>query len=94
MYRISEKVFIGSKSSFGVIDGNHRVAMAIYKGQKTICAEIYPTDLTVKDIHGEEPMLEKGLLLQNGFTIDEVQRLEAVQRKYMEAYRKESINKL
>ncbi len=79
---------------YGVIDGNHRVAMAIYKGQKTICAEIYPTDLTVKDIHGEEPMLEKGLLLQNGFTIDEVQRLEEVQRKYMEAYRKESINKL
>lgn len=75
--------------NYGVIDGNHRMAMAIYTGQKTICADVYPTDLAVKDIHGEEPMLEKELLLQNAFTIDEVQQLEVIQKKYIMPYRKE-----
>lgn len=75
--------------NYGVIDGNHRVAMALYTGQKTICADIYPTDLSVRDIHGYEPMLAKELLLQHGFTIDEIQKLESIQQKYMKAYRNE-----
>lgn len=69
---------------YGVIDGNHRLAMAIYTGQETICGDIYPTNLSVQDIHGCEPMLTKGLLMRHGFLESEIQRLEDTQRRYLQ----------
>lgn len=72
--------------NYGVIDGNHRLAMAIYTGQETICGDVYPTDLSVRDIHGCEPMLTKELLMQYGFSESELQRLEDTQRRYLQRY--------
>lgn len=72
--------------NYGVIDGNHRLAMAIYTGQETICGDIYPTDLSVEDIHGCEPMLTKGLLMQYGFLEGEIKKLEKIQNKYLQRY--------
>lgn len=72
--------------NYGVIDGNHRLAMAIYTGQETICGDIYPTDLPVQDIHGCEPMLTKEMLMQHGFEKDEVKKLQNIQKKYLKRY--------
>ncbi len=72
--------------SLGVIDGNHRLSMAVYAGQKTICGNIYPTDLSIEEIHGYETMQSEKLLRQNGFTMGEIQKLEEIQKKYWGAY--------
>lgn len=71
---------------YGVIDGNHRLAMAVYTGQKTIHADVYPTDLSVKQIHGQEPMLSGELLREHGFTAEEVGRLKEIQERYLKRY--------
>ena len=72
--------------NYGVIDGNHRLAMAVYMGQETMFADIYPTNLSVEDIHGREPMQRRELLLERGFGADEVERLEGIQKKYLGRY--------
>ena len=71
---------------YGVIDGNHRLAMAVYTGQRTIRADVYPTDLTVKEIHGQEPMLSGELLRQHGFMAEEIGKLEEIQGRYLGRY--------
>lgn len=72
--------------NYGVIDGNHRLAMAVYMGQERMFADIYPTNLSVEDIHGREPMLSKELLLERGFTPEAVRKLEKIQERYVNAY--------
>lgn len=81
-----KKYLLTLTRDYGVIDGNHRLAMAAYTGLKTICGNIYPTDLSVEDIHGCEPMLGKQLLAEHGFSEDELERLEKIQKRYTMAY--------
>jgi hypothetical protein len=69
-----------------VIDGNHRLAMAVYTGQRSIYGDIYPTELSFQDIHGCEPMQTKDFLLEHGFTSEDVQKLERIQKRYVDAY--------
>lgn len=83
-YDRSYTIAITRKS--GVIDGNHRLAMAVYTGQKSIYGNIYPTELSIQDIHGYEPMLTKELLLEHGFTSEDIRRLENIQQRYRKAY--------
>lgn len=70
----------------GVIDGNHRLAMAVYTGQKKVYGNIYPTELSIQDIHGYEPMLTKDLLAEHGFAAEDIQKLENIQQRYIKAY--------
>lgn len=69
-----------------VIDGNHRLAMAVYVGQKTIYGNVYPTELSAEAIHGREAMLPADLLAGHGFSGTEIQILEGIQRRYMDTY--------
>lgn len=74
-------------SDYDVIDGIHRLTMAVYMGQKTIFGDIYAAALSAKDIHGPEVMLsEEELLLSHGFTQHEIQQLAAIQQRYLKAY--------
>lgn len=72
--------------NYGVIDGNHRLAMAVYTGQEYVYGDVYPTDLSVTEIHGKEPIQAKELLLQHGFSACEVQKLEQIQNQYFQKY--------
>lgn len=67
---------------YDVIDGNHRVAMAVYTRQATISGDIYSTVLSAEDIHGREAMLSEELLLSCGFTQCDIQKLETIKQKY------------
>ncbi len=69
-----------------VIDGNHRLAMAVYVGQTVIYGNIYPTELSAESIHGREAMLPADLLAGHGFSDMEIQVLEGIQRRYMDTY--------
>lgn len=72
---------------YDVIDGIHRLAMAVYMGQKTIFGDIYTAALSAEDIHGPEVMLsEEELLLSHGFAQHEIQRLAAIQERYLRTY--------
>lgn len=77
---------ISVNQNYEVIDGNHRVAMAVYSGQTSIYGDIYPTELSAEAIHGQAAMLSKELLIQHGFTVCETQQLEMIQQRYWKAY--------
>lgn len=82
----NKKYLMSLNRNYEVIDGNHRLSMAVYMGQKVIYGDIYPTDLPIEEIHGEEPMQTKELLLRNGFTADEIAILEKIQERYLKEY--------
>lgn len=69
-----------------VIDGNHRLALAVYYHQTSILCNIYPTEIPLTEIHGKEPIMPKIVLEQHGFTEEEIQRLDELQERYVEIY--------
>lgn len=71
---------------YDVIDGNHRLALAVYVGQTTVFGDIYSTALSAEDIHGHEAMLSEELLLSRGFTQCDIQQLDAIQQRYLKIY--------
>lgn len=77
---------ISVNRNYEVIDGNHRIAMAVYTGEKLINGNIYPTDMSAVEIHGQEAMLPEDILFKNGFSKQEIKRLWTVQQSYIERY--------
>lgn len=76
-----------------VIDGDHRVSMAVYTGQKTICSDVYPSTIPVQEIHGNEAMMQRRTLMENGFTLKDIEILESIQWRYINDYgRRQTIN--
>ncbi len=71
---------------YEVIDGNHRLALAVYHDKKRIFCNIYPTEIPLTGIHGQEPVMPAEVLMRHGFTRDEIEKLDEVQRRYMDAY--------
>lgn len=69
-----------------VLDGCHRLSMAVYMGQEKICADIYPTILSAKEFHGCEVIMPQGILAGNGFTDKEIEELEKIQERYTSLY--------
>lgn len=78
---------ISVNQNYEVIDGNHRVALAVYTRQQTIFGDIYPTKLSAEEIHGQAAMLSPKLLAQNGFAAHEIKKLETIQQRYWDAYK-------
>lgn len=67
-----------------VIDGNHRLALAVYHRQKRILCDIYTTELSAEEIHGPEAMLIKETLQSQGtFSPEETWALGKIQKQYM-----------
>lgn len=77
---------IGVNRRYEVIDGNHRLSMAVYMKQRAIYGDIYPTDLSFEEIHGYEPLLSEKVLLENGFEKKEIERLKKTQERYLIEY--------
>lgn len=73
-------------SSYEVIDGDHRMAVAAYLGQESICCDIYPDRLTVQEIHENGAMMSGETLARHGFTKKDLDILEGIQRRYMDTY--------
>lgn len=69
-----------------VIDGNHRLALAVYHGQRTIFCNIYPTMIPLIDIHGQEPIMPRAVLMQHGFMQEDMERLNGLQKRYIDNY--------
>lgn len=74
--------------TYEVIDGNHRLALAVYYRQVSILCNIYPTEIPLTEIHGKEPVMPKDVLVQHGFTEEEILRLDELQERYVGAYGK------
>ena len=73
---------------YEVIDGNHRLALAVYNRQTLIPCKIYPTEIPLTEIHGKEPVMPKDVLKKHGFTEKEILRLSKLQERYVDVYGK------
>ncbi len=73
-------------TSYEVIDGDHRVSMAVYTGQQAIYGNIYKSELSPQEIHENGAMMSEYILMQNGFTRRDIEILKGIQRRYMSAY--------
>lgn len=89
-YDESNRVFINE--DYEIIDGIHRIALANYYGQGEIMCHIFKGDIRACDIHGENVMLTKKVLLQNGFTIEELEELDEINKVIKGERRNESIS--
>lgn len=63
---------------YEIIDGNHRVALAVYYGQKEMICHVYHTDGGVNTVHGQDAMLTEEVLRKNGFKEEELEALECI----------------
>jgi len=72
--------------NYEMIDGNHRLSLAVYHKQKTIWCNIYPTKIPVEEIHGQGPKMSEGILIRHGFTQDDIQKLKKIQERYLSFY--------
>jgi hypothetical protein len=59
---------------YEIIDGEHRVALAFYHNQKRLQCDIY----SERNIHKENVLMTKEILLMGGFTQKEITRLDKV----------------
>jgi len=73
---------------YEVIDGNHRLALAVYYRQNRILCSIYPTEMPLTEIHGPEPVMPTAVLMRHGFTGEEIEKLNELQKRYMDVYGK------
>lgn len=74
--------------NYEVIDGNHRLAVAVYYHLKKISCNIYPTEIPLAEIHGKEPIMPRGMLREHGFTEKEIRKLDEIQERYLNFYEK------
>lgn len=68
---------------YEMIDGNHRLSLAVYYGQKKILCNIYPTKLRVEEIHDPAAMMKKITMKERCFNLEEMQKLEEIQERYV-----------
>lgn len=60
--------------NYEIIDGEHRVALAFYHGQPQIRCRIYDGE----NMHGEKALMTKKVLLEGGFTMEEIELLDRI----------------
>ena len=79
-YDEQSRIFINRK--YEIIDGNHRVALAKYYDQQEILCDIFPSDISAAEVHGENAMLTKDVLLSGGFSLDEIAVLDKINERF------------
>lgn len=75
-----EQSRIAINTSYEIIDGNHRVALAKYYSQKQIVCDIYEKRIDVTELHGENAMLTDKVLFMEGFSDKEMEYLDEINR--------------
>ena len=56
------------------------MTLAKYYGQDEIVCNVFKGDISVYDLHGENVMLTKNVLLQAGFTLEEIRELDEIRQ--------------
>lgn len=74
--------------NYEVIDGNHRLAAAVYYRLEKILCNIYPTEIPLTEIHGKEPVMSMEMLQRHGFSGEEIEKLVEIQERYLRFYEK------
>lgn len=75
-----ERNRIAINTSYEIIDGNHRVALAQFFKQKQIVCDIFENHISAAELHGESAMLTGRILSLAGFGDEEMKYLDAVNR--------------
>ena len=77
----SKKCVVSLNESNEIIDGTHRVTLAKYYNQDKIVCNIFSGKNNLFEIHGKEAMLTKDILINNGFSLDEIDILNNINKK-------------
>ena len=77
-YGYDDRSHISVNSNYEIIDGTHRVALAIYYHIKQVTCDIFPNSISVVELHGDQAMLTKEVLLKAGFCPDEIELLDRI----------------
>lgn len=75
-----EQCRIAVNTSYEIIDGNHRVALAQYFKQKQIVCDIFENHISATELHGENAMLTDRTLITAGFNADEMRYLREINK--------------
>lgn len=67
--------------NFEVFDGAHRVALAKYFNQESIFCDIWKKSIELADLYGKDSVSTKDNLLQCGFNLEEIRKLEELKEK-------------
>lgn len=67
--------------NYEIVDGNHRVALAMYFGEKNILCDMFFLSYPISNLHGEGAMLTKEILLESGFKKEEIQLLDEMMKQ-------------
>lgn len=78
-YNSKHKALISE--DYEIIDGNHRVSLAIYFGEDDIKCDVYSLPDGISQLHGEEAMLTKEILVNTGFSTEEMNVMEEAMRR-------------
>lgn len=62
---------IAINEDYEVLDGEHRMAVALYHGERMIKAKVYRG----KNINSEKSFMKKNMLIEGGFSEDEIKQL-------------------
>lgn len=77
-YDSCHHIMINSK--YEIVDGAHRVATARYFGQEKIMCDIFSSELSMEDLHGEGAILTESILRKGGFFDEEIELLKKVNK--------------
>ena len=75
-----EEYQISLDRNYKVIDGEHRLTLALYYGQEKICCKIYKEE----NIHTNKAIITKQSLIEGGFQWDEIMKIENI-NQYLES---------
>ena len=77
-YGYDEDSWICINEGYEIIDGAHRVTLAKYHGMQEIICNVFEGKASAYEVHGERVVLTNKILLQNGFSIEEIDKLNEI----------------
>lgn len=75
-----EEYQISLDKNYKVIDGEHRLTLALYHNQEKICCKIYKEE----NIHTNKALITKQSLIEGGFYQEEIMKIENI-NQYLES---------
>lgn len=87
-----EHFIIKLNRNYEVIDGAHRVSLARYFNVKKVKCNVFQTDVSPLEIHGNKGILSKEILYGGGFTDLEIEQIKLAQYKMEKIYDRKGEN--
>lgn len=81
-----EQKHISVFENYEIIDGNHRVSVASYFGQSYIMCNVFPGKKSLSEIHSQDMMLTKQIMVETGIQNEIVALLDRTNHRIREQF--------